>query len=164
MAMAVRKSFKYKPVNPKSPSTRKEYQLPISFYLNDEEMDCPGLAIKVTYIPKLNLCVPFIADFLLDKWRPFEIPEDLFPELKKTSWDFKNLKMSTFRLHLPREIAQQYLYAELFRIPGFNFIPDIESGSVIRKLLEKIDERLYCMEYLKTFDTVLEILPKPLEA
>jgi len=161
----MKKSFKYRYNNPKSPSTRKEYQLPISFYLNDKEMDCPGLAIKVYYNVKLNLCIPYIAETMVEeKGKPFEIPEDLFPELKKASWDVKNLKMRSFRLNLPPEIAQQYLYAELFQIPGFNFTPDIESGSVIRKLLEKIDERLYCMEYVKTFDNVPEILPKPLEA
>jgi len=96
--------------------------------------------------------------------KPFQIPDDLFPELKTASWDIKNPKIHSFRLSLPRYIAQQYLYAELFQIPGFNSIPRIESGSVIRKLLEKIDERLFSMEYVKTFDTVPQTIPKPVEA
>jgi len=166
MGMAVRKKhFKYRHNNPKSPSNRYEFQLPISFYLNEEEMDCPGLAIKVFYAAKLNLCVPYIAETMVEEsGKPFEIPDDLFPELKKASWDIKNLKMRSFRLSLPREIARQYLYAELFKIPGFSFIPNVESGSVIRKLLEKIDERLYCMEYVETFDTVPQTIPKSVEA
>jgi len=90
----------------------------------------------------MNLCVPYIAaPDRCGQYEPLELDGSLFPEIPQDTPAVKALKMRKIRLSLPPAIASQYRIAALLDIPGFDTVTAIESGSVIRELMTRYENR-----------------------
>jgi len=136
------RSIKFFQRNAKTRTDGVSYQLPVTFYLQ-EEKDHGDTAIKVYYAEHLNMCIPYLAIPNAEgTYMPLSISYDFFPKISLDSRTLHKMKMIPFRSFLPPEIARQYQFAELLKIPGFDNHADIESGAVIRGLLNRYEERV----------------------
>jgi len=118
-------------------------QLPLTLFLEPGTETDDGIRIAIHHSPAMNMCVPYLAaSDRFGKSAPLELDGTRFPEIAQDTPALRGLKMREFRLHLPPAIASQYRFAALMRIPGFDRVLAIESGSVVRELFARYRKRI----------------------
>ena len=118
-------------------------QLPVTLFLGADDNLPDTIRIDIHQSKILNLCVPYIAAAdRFGHFSPLKLDSTQFPEIPQDTHTLRGLKMRAFRLRLPQEIADQYRLAAFLNIPRYDSIPAIESGSVIRELLDRYQNRI----------------------
>jgi len=126
---------------------RRSVQVPILYFSdgwNREYHDRFGtrLFIRSFWLESEDLMVPYSAT--MDEHNrilvPYNIPKGYFILPEDPFLRYK-LKLRRFFIQLPLYINRQYFYAEALQVRGVPYRLSIESGEIIRNLLEEIEKR-----------------------
>jgi len=126
-------------------SAQRSIQVPILFFTESRDTEYHDrfgvrLFIRSFWLEAEDLLIPYIAT--MDEYgrviRPYRIPDDYFP-LPEDPYRRYKLKLRRLMIQLPQNVNRQYFYAEALKVNGVPYRRSIETGEVIRSLLEQIE-------------------------
>lgn len=125
---------------------RRNIQVPLLYFSdgwNREYHDRFGvrLFIRSFWMEHEELLIPYIAT--MNEYggviTPYRIPDGYFV-LPEDPFRRYKLKLRKLIIQLPQQVGRQYFYAEALQVHGTPYRRPIESGEVIRNLLEMIEK------------------------